>query len=139
MLVTMLTDAIALLHEESRMRDEAAKAREAANKVEILTFLQAAEDRDKAAKSQQASEMKTLRSEIALLGEEVKNRDAQFASGMAQLREDGKTRDEQRASEIVRLRADVEVRGKELPQSDGCRVLMPFLDLSSASRTTCLS
>ena len=116
MLVTMLTDAIALLREESRMRYEAAKAREAENKVEILTFLQAAEDRDKAAKSQQASEMKTLRSEITLLGEEVKKIDAQFASGMAQLREDSKTRDEQRASEIVRLRADAEVRGKELPQ-----------------------
>lgn len=112
----MLTDAIALLREESRMRDEAAKARAAEKVVEILAFLQAAEDRDKAAKSQQASEMKTLRSEIILLGKEVKKLDVQFASGMAQLREDGKTRDEQQASEIVRVRADAEVRGKELPQ-----------------------
>ncbi len=115
----MLTNAIALLREESRMRDEAAKAREAENKVEILAFLQAADDRDKASKSQQASEMKTLRFEITLLGEvgeEVNKLGAKFASGMAQLREDGKTRDEQRASEIARLRADAEVRRKELPQ-----------------------
>ncbi len=108
----MLTDAIALLREESRMRDEAAKAREAQNMADILAFLQAAEDRDKATKSQQASEMKTLRSEFTLLGEKVENLDAQFSSGMAQLCQDSKTRDAQRASEIGRL----EVRGKELPQ-----------------------
>jgi hypothetical protein len=112
----MLTDAIVLLREESRMRDEAAKAREAQNMADILAFLQAAEDRDKAAKSQQASEMKTLRSEFSLLFEKVQNLDVQFSSGMAQLREDGKTRDEQRASQIGRLRVDAEVRGKELPQ-----------------------